>query len=199
MEKKLTQKVEQVKKDYPEARVEAWAEDEHRIGLKPINRIIWVEKGENPIAPVNWKYEWLWLMGFVHPCSGETYWWIVPKLNNQIFTQALKDFAEHFQLGPKRRVVLAIDQAGFHTSDKVEIPDGIHLIEMPPKSPELQPAERLWPLADEPLANRTFSNLDELEEVIFHRCQTLLERPDWIRGYAKYYWWPEDINQTMVN
>jgi len=42
------------------------------------------------------------------------------------------------------------------------------------------------------LANRTFSSLDELEEVIFHRCQTLLERPDWIRGYAKYYWWPED-------
>ncbi len=30
--------------------------------------------------------------------------------------------------------------------------DGIHLIWMPPKSPELQPAERLWPL----IANRTF-------------------------------------------
>jgi len=108
--------------------------------------------------------------------------------------EARKDFAEHFQLGPKRRVVLAIDQAGFHPSDKVEVPDGIHIIEMPPKSPELQPAERLWPLADEPLANRTFSSLDELEEVIFHRCQTLLERPDWIRGYAKYYWWPDDAN-----
>lgn len=194
MEKKLTQKVEQVKKDDPEARVEAWAEDEHRIGFKPIHRIIWVEKGENPIAPVNWKYEWLWLIGLVHPCSGQTYWWIVPQLSNQILTQALKDFAEHFQLGPKRRVVLAIDQAGFHPSDKVEVPDGIHIIEMPPKSPELQPAERLWPLADEPLANRTFSSLDELEEVSFHRCQTLLERPDWIRGYAKYYWWPDDAN-----
>ena len=46
MEKKISQTVEEVKREHPEARVEAWAEDEHRIGLKPINRIIWVQKGE---------------------------------------------------------------------------------------------------------------------------------------------------------
>lgn len=106
MEKKLTETVEQVKKDYPQARGQAWAEDEHRIGLKPINPIIWVQKGEPPIAPVNWKYQWLWLVGFVHPASGQTYWWTVPKLNYKVFTQLLKDFARHFELGTNRRVLL---------------------------------------------------------------------------------------------
>lgn len=194
MEKKISQTVAQVKKDYPDAKVEAWAEDEHRIGLKPINRIIWVQKGENPIASVNWKYQWLWLVGFVHPNSGETYWWTVPKLNHEVFTQLLHDFAQHFEIGAKHRVVLAVDQARFHTSDKVEVPEGIHLLWMPPKSPELQPAERLWPLADEPLANRAFDSLDELEEVLCQRCQALLKRPEWIRGYTQYHWWPNDLN-----
>lgn len=153
MEKKISQTVEEVKREHPEARVEAWAEDEHRLGLKPINRIIWVQKGENPIADVNWKFEWLWLVGFVHPQSGETYWWIVPKLNLEVFGGILADFAEHFRLGGQRRVILALDQASFHTSEQLQVPEGIHLLWMPPKSPELQPAERLWPLADEPLAN----------------------------------------------
>jgi len=193
VEKKISQTVEEVKREYPEARVEAWAEDEHRIGLKPINRIIWVQKGENPIASVNWRYEWLWLVGFVHPRNGETYWWVVPKLNWQVFGKILADFARHFEIGQKRRVVLALDQASFHTTENLEVPEGIHLVWMPPKSPELQPAERLWPLADEPLANRVFAGIEEVEDIVCQRCRALIKRPDWIRGYTQYHWWPVDL------
>ena len=163
MEKKLAQTTAEIKQQYPESTVETWAEDEHRIGLQPVNRIIWVEKGQQPIANVHWRFQWLWLAGFVHPSSGETYWWIVPKLNTKVFSLLLKDFAQHFQIGQKKRVILALDQASFHTSEQLEIPEGIHLMWMPPKSPELQPAERLWPLTNEAIANRTFDDLDQLE------------------------------------
>ena len=83
----------------PDATVEVWAEDEHRIGLHPVNRLVWVPLGEQPIASVNWKYQWLWLVGFVHPTTGETYWWIVPCLNHEVFSRLLEDFAQHFKLG----------------------------------------------------------------------------------------------------
>jgi hypothetical protein len=82
---------------------------EHRVGLKPVNRIIWVQKGEQPIANVNWKFEWLWLVGFVHPNSGNTYWWIVPFLNTEVFSRLLENFALHFEVGRHKRIVLAID------------------------------------------------------------------------------------------
>jgi DDE superfamily endonuclease len=154
VEKKLAQTVAFVKQQHPQATVEAWAEDEHRIGLHPVNRIVWVPKGEQPLATVNWKYEWLWLVGFVEPKSGETYWWIVPLLNHRVFSQLLKDFANHFGIGQDKRVILAVDQASFHVSDKVCIPEGIHLLFLPAKSPELQPAERLWPLTNEAIANQ---------------------------------------------
>jgi len=43
------------------------------------------------------------------------------------------------------------------SSDKVRIPKGVHLFYLPPKSPELQPAERLWLLTNEAIANRSFA------------------------------------------
>ena len=150
---------------------------------------MWVPKGEQPIASVNWQYQWLWLAGFVEPASGETYWWTVPKLNTEIFGRLLADFAEHFQLGANKRVILVLDQAGWHTSGKLKVPEGIHLLFLPAKSPELQPAERLWPCINEAVANRSFDSLDDLEEVVVHRCQVLLNRPKFIQGLAGFHWW----------
>ena len=42
-----------------------------------------------------------------------------------------------------------MDQAGWHTNYELEIPEGIHIILMLSHSPELQPAERLWPVTNE--------------------------------------------------
>ena len=99
--------------------------------------------------------------------------WILPFVNSQLFEQVLEDFASHFQAGQKKRVVL-VDGAGWHLSKQVKILDGIHLYCLPSHSPQLQPAERLWLLTNEPIANRCFKSLDELEAVLFERCQKLL-------------------------
>jgi transposase len=180
-----------VQQDHPEAAVEVWAKDEHRIGLHPVNRMVWVPRGEVPVAKVNWRFKWSWLVGFVHPQSGQTYWWTVPRLNSKVFSLLLEDFAEYFGLGQNKRVILTIDQAAFHTSGQVRVPEGIHILEMPPKSPELQPAERLWPLANEAIANRTFESLEQLEEVVAYRCRELVKQTDLIRDLTYYHWWPK--------
>lgn len=77
--KKLGLEFEPLKAAYPEAEVELWCEDEHRLGLKPIIRRVNVPEGETPVAKVNWRYKWLWLYAFVHSKTGETYWWIQHK------------------------------------------------------------------------------------------------------------------------
>jgi len=189
--KKLQQEVEKIQAKHPDADVEVWSEDEHRIGLHPIERRLWVEQGEQPISTVNWKREWLWLYAFVQPQSGETYWWILPYVNTKLFSRVLKDFAEHFGVGKDKHVVLPLDQAGWHMSQSLEVPQGIHLVPLPPYSPELQPAERLWPLVDEPLANQAFETLDEVEDLVAQRCRRLLLQQQLIRGLTFYHWWPE--------
>ncbi len=83
-----------------------------------------------------------------------------------------------------------VDGAAWHTSPKLEIPDGIHLVRLPPYTPERQPAERLWPLLREAAANRTFANLDDLEQVLEQRMDTLRGQREVVRDLTQYHWWP---------
>lgn len=181
--------MEQLKTAYPQAEIQLWCEDEHRLGLKPVIRHIYVPEGESPIANDNWQFKWLWLYAFVHPKTGETDWWILPYINTELFNRVLADFAREFDLSSDKHILLAVDQAGWHTSNDLEVPNGLHLILLPPHSPELQPAERLWTIVDEPIANQSFEMLADLEEVLFRRCQTLLQQQDLIRGLTRYHWW----------
>ena len=193
MEKKLNETVGTLRAEYPEADISVWAEDEHRIGMHPVNRRFWAPLGEVPVASVNWKFEWSWLAGFVEPASGQTYWWIIPRVNWQTFEWMLADFAKHFQLGANKRVLLVVDQATFHTTARITVPEGIHLLFLPPKSPELQPAERLWPITNEAIANQSFESLDQLEDRLAHRCRVLIDRPEVIRGLTGFYWWLDAV------
>jgi transposase len=83
-----------------------------------------------------------------------------------------------------------MDGSGWHTSEERVVPEGLHLIQLPPYSPELQPAERLWPLSNEGIANHHFADLDELETAQVKRCEELLGHPDLIRAYTLFSWWP---------
>jgi hypothetical protein len=96
-------------------------------------------------------------------------------------------------VGEHKRVLLVVDQAGWHTAKEVEIPKGIHLEFLPSGSPELQPAaERLWPLTNEAVGNNgLFEEIEELEEVVVERCVELLEQTETIRDLTNYHWWPQ--------
>lgn len=114
-------------------------------------------------------------------------------------SQALAAFAIDEGIDALHRVALVLDGAGWHTSANVRIPDGIELIHLPPVSPELQPAERLWPLLDEPAVNRTFADLDELEAVLTTRCRTLRADPATIKTHTLFSWWPDEPPPALPN
>ncbi len=172
-------------------RVEAWAEDEMRLGLKPVLRRVWAPRGKRPVARFERRYEWVYLYGFVRPKSGEVFWLILPTVNARAFSLALWEFAEWVGAGEDKRILLVLDRGGWHTGGEVEVPEGIELRLLPARSPELMPAERLWPLVNERVANRVFSDLDGLEEALVERCLTLSEQPELISGCTGYHWWPD--------
>jgi transposase len=178
---------------HPEAeRVEIWAEDETRLGLKPVTRRVWAPVGERPQARFERGYEWTYLYGFVHPQSGEVFWMILPTVSTELFSLALREFAKEVGAGKERRILLVVDQAGWHTGGEVDLPEGIELEFLPKGSPELMPAERLWPLTNEALANGLFEEIEEVEEALVRRCIELLDQPGIIRDLTNYHWWPQE-------
>src|SRR5262249_29156523 len=121
---------------------------------------------------------------------GTTHWVLLPTVSTEAFSAALVNFAQDQDLGPSKQIVLALDGAGWHSGAAVQLPDGLHLVPLPPYSPELQPAERLWPLVDEPRANRTFDTLAALDAVVGERCAYVAEHSAVVRGHTAFHWWP---------
>ncbi len=173
----------------PERPVEVWAFDEHRLGLKPVSRQIWAKRGERPLAVSNHKYEWLYLYGFVRPATGAVEWWLANTVNIALFQAILDAFATASGAGKRASIVLVIDNAGWHVSNKLKLAHGLRLCFLPPYSPELQPAERLWPLTDEAVANTPFESLEKLGETLGRRCLALAEQPALIKAYTNFHWW----------
>ncbi len=136
----------------------------------------------------------LYVAGFLHPESGRSSFWLLSGVNGPVFALLLKAFAEEQAVGPEKRMLLVLDQASWHGSHAVahavEPIDGLTLLPLPAYSPELQPVERVWPLVDEPLANRAFATLAEVEAVLEDRCVQLSEVPAVIRAHTRFHWWP---------
>ena len=142
------------------------------------------------IVKIDPHYEWIWVYAFVNPQKGETYWLLLPAVNIPLFNLALEEFAKAQNVGKDRVVILVIDRAGFHNGEEIKIPSGIIVQFLPSYSPEFQPAERLWPLSNEGVANRNFNDLNELEEKQITIIQELLNQKEIITAKTLFHWWP---------
>src|SRR3954468_18088646 len=127
--------------------------------------------------------------GVSKPFSGETFWSVSNGVSKPFFAALLALFAREAGAGRERMIGLGLDSAGWHTAPNLVVPDGIRLAYWPPYSPELQPAEHLWPVLDEPLANQYFATLADLEHVVTERCRVL--NHDQLKPGTNFHWWPK--------
>lgn len=164
--------------------------DEHRLGLKPVLRRVWRRKGQGGVVPVQPRYEWLYLYAFVRPRTGQTYWLLLPTVSTAVMNLALAEFARDVGASVGRQIILVLDQAGWHTGEELVVPEGLHLEPLPPYSPELQPAERLWSLTDEAVVNQRFATLDDLQAAQADHCLRLSTQSERVRAQTLFHWWP---------
>ena len=91
------------------------------------------------------------------------------------------------QVEPGAHAVIILDKAGWHTTGKLDIPDNITLLPLPPRSPA--PVENVWQyLRQNRLSNRVFDNQDQIVSLCCDAWNNLTDRPSKIRsiGYRKW-------------
>ena len=86
------------------------------------------------------------------------------KMMELFLQQVSTDFDQYF-------IIMQVDRASWHISDKLNLPDNIRLIPQTPRSPELNPVEHLW----EAIRENYFYNevFESLEKVIDTLCEGL--------------------------
>jgi len=90
-------------------------------------------------------------------------------------------------VSPGKHAVLLLDQAGWHLSGDVAVPDNITLLPLPPKCPELNVMENVWQFMREPkatpegrynwLSNRVFRDHDDIVGHCCHAWNRLVDQP----------------------
>ncbi len=165
-----------------------WAEDEARLGLKPITRRVWWLKGQRPRSCGRTRYEWLYVYAFARPATGDTFTVILPRVRVERMADAVRAFAAHADPDGTRILVLVVDNAGWHTAKRLPVPANVRLHFLPPCTPQLQPVEAFWPLVREAVANDTFDRLGQLRRVIRRRCRRLAADTATVKGAIGFRW-----------
>jgi transposase len=101
---------------------------------------------------------------------------VLPRCNTAAMALHLAEISRAIE--PGAQAVLLLDQAGWHLSDKLTIPDNITLMPLPPKSPELNPVENIWQyMRDNWLSNRIFRSYEDILDHCCHAWNKLADRP----------------------
>ena len=146
---------------HPGKRVRWFVQDEARIGQQGTLTRVWARTGSRPSAVRQTEYEWVYLWAAVEPATGASAAMITPTVDTALMQQFLAGLSG--TLAPDEHAVLVLDQAGWHVAKALRVPDNLTLLFLPPYSPELNPAERLWAwLRSHQLANRVYANYQEL-------------------------------------
>jgi len=84
-----------------------------------------------------------------------------------------------------------LDNPGWHGEAGLNVSDGVRLIFLPPYTPELQRAETLWELVNEPLINKHIGATEALEDIVANRCLALAGQRAIIKSRTSFHWWPK--------
>lgn len=165
--------------------MQVWFQDEARFGQQGTLTYVWAARGSRPRAVKQTEREWVYLYGAVNPLNGDSVALLAPTVNTSIMSRYLRMISEH--VGPDVQVVLVLDQAGWHVSKSLKVPENITLLLLPPYSPELNPIERLWSwLKSHQLSNRVYADYDDLLRSGAQAWKTLT--PDRLRTVCRTSW-----------
>ena len=122
--------------------IEVWFADEARVGQK--NKITrrWAKRGTRPSAPRDQRTASAYIFGAICPALGKATGLVLPFCNTEAMDLHLQEIALAVQ--PGAHAMLFVDQAGWHVSAKLNIPENMTLLPLPSKSPELNPVENIW-------------------------------------------------------
>ena len=148
-----------------ETTVNLYFQDESRFGLKTHTGKCLTAKGVKPITQYQHAFKNTYLYGSFSPINGDSFVSEIEGTTSDIFYQYLSEFALH---KPEEVKIIIIDNAAFHSMKNYTLPNNIRLFRIPPYSPELNPAERIWQYIKQSYKNKVFKTLKNVKQWLYN-------------------------------
>jgi len=91
------------------------------------------------------------------------------------------------QLPDHVHAAMLVDGAGWHIADDLKMPGNITLIKIPPRSPELNPAEKPWQyLKDNFLSNIVLNTYEDILDACHHAWNAMTQEKGRVQSLTKF-------------
>jgi transposase len=106
----------------------------------------------------------------------------------------LREFSTH---NPKEYKIVVIDNAGFHSTKNIEVPQNIVLLRIPPYNPELNPCEQVWQYIKNRFKNQRFESMKSLKDWLSEMVCEM--KPETIKSITGNHHFLKTLNTAFNN
>ncbi len=112
---------------------------------------------------------------------------MLPRANTGAMQMHLDEISRN--VAARAHAVVLMDRAGWHMTEKLEVPKNLTIILLPSRSPELNPVENIWQyLRQNWLSNRVFESYDAILDAGCDAWNGLVAQPRTIRSIGMRDW-----------
>jgi transposase len=141
--------------------INLYFEDESRFGLLTVLRRMLTAKGIKAVAPFLHRFDTLYLFGAFSALNGHSCLVEMPHCNTYTFQAFIDHLAAQ---NPQEFKILILDNGAFHHAKSLAIPANMDFVFLPPYSPELNPAEKVWRYLKDRVSMIAFHSIEMLQQ-----------------------------------
>jgi len=144
-------------------------QDEAGFGRINKPKRCWCPKGIRPLVPCHRIREYTYAYGAISPLDGEMVSLVLPYANTDCMNIFLTEVSKRY---PDDYILMVADNAMWHRSKELIIPQNIEIFPLLPYTPELNPIEMIWDeVREKGFKNELFHTLSAVQSRL---CDTLL-------------------------
>lgn len=130
--------------------------------------------------------EYTYVYGAISPFDGNACYLILPAMDAVCMNIYLKELSTRY----KDSFLLVVwDGAPCHSEGVLDIPENIMVTELPPCSPQLNPAENNWDdMREKFFPNLVFDSMDAIEKKLTEACNFYENNTEVIKSMAGWKW-----------
>jgi hypothetical protein len=147
------------------------AQDEGRFGRINTPRRCWAPIGIRPTVFSQMVRQYIYAYSAVCPATGDITSLILPSAD----TACMNIFLEHLsQEYSQYFIIMQADNAGWHKSKGLKIPENIRLIYQPAYSPQVNPVEHIWEeIREKVMQNIPFKSINDVMDALCNGLNSL--------------------------
>lgn len=163
-----------------------------RLGLRGTIRRVWGRRGVKVRQAVQFTYQWRYLFLAVDAPAGRLHWCWLPDLTTAQIAGAVRGLGQQTKLRG-----LIWDRGASHRTAVVRA-IGMPLVELPPYSPELNPAERVFEELRRVVEGKVYPTLDDKVAAVVAHLEWLEADPERVRSLTYWSWIADAFQQPST-